>query len=121
MGFLNWVRVQWDRAAAVVAAVTGLAALLLGWWGVSGESYVSKQIPYIVSGALLGIFLIGAAAVLWLSADLRDEWRELRGIRVLLRDEARTALTAGVGPSQDVIEVSDARANGIAPVGAPTP
>jgi uncharacterized membrane protein YfcA len=87
MGFMNWVRVQWDRAAALAAMIIGLLALLLGWIGVSGQAYVAKQLPYIISGALFGIFMIGVAAVLWLSADLRDEWRELRGIRLELRDQ----------------------------------
>jgi uncharacterized membrane protein YfcA len=87
MGFMNWVRVQWDRAAALAAMLIGLLALLLGWIGVSGQAYVAKQLPYIISGALFGIFMIGVAAVLWLSADLRDEWRELRGIRLELRDQ----------------------------------
>lgn len=87
MGILNWVRVQWDRAAAIAAAVVGLLALLFGWIGVSGEPLVVKQVPYIVSGALLGVFMVGIAAVLWLSADLRDEWRELRGLRLELREQ----------------------------------
>jgi uncharacterized membrane protein YfcA len=87
MGFMNWVRVQWDRAAAMAAMLIGLLALLLGWIGVSGQAYVAKQLPYVISGALFGIFMIGVAAVLWLSADLRDEWRELRGIRLELRDQ----------------------------------
>jgi uncharacterized membrane protein YfcA len=87
MGFMNWVRVQWDRAAALAAMLIGLLALLLGWIGVSGQAYVAKQLPYVISGALFGIFMIGVAAVLWLSADLRDEWRELRGIRLELRDQ----------------------------------
>jgi hypothetical protein len=88
MSILNWIRVQWDRAAALAAALIGALALLLGWVGISGEKYVTKQLPYIVSGALFGIFMIGVAAVLWLSADLRDEWRELRGIRLALRETA---------------------------------
>jgi len=107
MGFLNWVRVQWDRAAALAAIVIGLVALLLGWIGVSGQSYVAKQLPYIVSGALFGIFMVGVAAVLWISADLRDEWRELRGIRVLLRDElAATAGPLSVGGADLTSEIA---------------
>ncbi|MGH9037716.1 MAG: hypothetical protein ACRD0O_18310, partial [Acidimicrobiia bacterium] len=39
--------------------------------------YPAQQMPYIVSGGLGGIFLIGLSATLWLSADLRDEWRKL--------------------------------------------
>ena len=103
MGFVNWVRTQWDRAAAVAAMLIGLLALLLGWIGVSGNSYVAKQLPYIVSGALFGIFMIGISAAIWLSADLRDEWRELRGIRVELR--AQTVAAMGGQPfSRDTHE-----------------
>lgn len=97
MGLMNWMRVQWDRTAAIAAAGIGGLALLLGWIGVSGESYVAKQLPYIVSGALFGIFMVGIAAVLWLSADLRDEWRELRGIRNALRESAPQQAARHVG------------------------
>jgi hypothetical protein len=99
MGFVSWVRTQWDRAAAVAALLIGVVSLLLGWIGVSGTSYVAKQIPYVVSGALFGVFMIGIAAAIWLSADLRDEWRELRGIRLELR--AQTLAAAGHNPYGD--------------------
>lgn len=83
MGFLTWLRVQWDRAAAGAAFVAGLVALGLGWLGISDSLYVVEQLPYLISGGLLGLFLLGLGAVLWISADLRDEWRELRGLREL--------------------------------------
>jgi hypothetical protein len=83
MGFVTWFRVQWDRAAAVVAFAAGLVALLVGWLGISDALYVVQQLPYLISGGLLGLFLLGLGAVLWISADLRDEWRELRGLREL--------------------------------------
>ena len=78
---LRWARTQWDRVAAAVLATAGAIALLLGWVGASGAAYPAAQIPYIVSGGLVGIFLVGVAGVLWLSADLRDEWRELHRIQ----------------------------------------
>ena len=83
MGFVTWLRVQWDRAFAVAAFVGGLVALLLGWLGISDALYVVEQLPYLISGGLVGLFLLGLGAVLWISADLRDEWRELRGLREL--------------------------------------
>lgn len=78
MALMKLVRAQWDRAGAVTAVLLGLLALLLGWIGTSNTEYVAGQMPYIVSGGLLGLFLLGVGAVLWLSADLRDEWRQLR-------------------------------------------
>jgi hypothetical protein len=86
MDYLKWARAQWDRVGAVGAALAGLLALLLGWIGVSGSAYPAGQIPYLISGGLLGIFLLGVGATLWLSADLRDEWRKLDRVEEVLRD-----------------------------------
>lgn len=81
MDVFRWLRNQWDRAAALGALVVGLISLLLGWLGVSGSGLPAAQIPYLASGGLLGVFALGVAATLWLSADLRDEWRQLDSIR----------------------------------------
>jgi len=105
---LTILRAQWDRVAATVAVLLGALALLNGWLGVSGTAYAAEQIPYVVSGGLVGIFLLGLAAVLWLSADLRDEWRKLDDLEQRLAGlEARrgtpappeTADESGVAPT----------------------
>jgi heme A synthase len=80
MDFYRWVKAQWDRAAAIVALVVGVLALLLGWLGVSDATLPTQQISYLASGGLFGLFALGVAATLWLSADLRDEWRKLDDI-----------------------------------------
>lgn len=77
MELLKYLRVQWDRTGAVVAAVAGIVVLVLGYAGVSGTEYISEQLPYVISAGLGAIVLLTIAAVLWISADLRDEWREL--------------------------------------------
>ncbi len=87
MEFLNLIRSQWDRAIAIACALAGAVALLIGWIGSSGTEHVAEQMPYIVSAGLTGIFLLGVAAVLWITADLRDEWRELRRVGTLLERE----------------------------------
>jgi hypothetical protein len=81
MEIWRWVKCQWDRVAAFVAFVVGLVSLLLGWIGISGATLPSQQIPYLASDTVLGLFALGTAATLWLSADLRDEWRVLDDIR----------------------------------------
>ncbi len=85
-GLASWLRVQWDRAGAVGAALIGLAALALGWLGVSGTPHIAEQLPYFISGGLVALFFLGLAVTLWLSADLRDEWRELRALRLGLAE-----------------------------------
>jgi hypothetical protein len=77
---MQWVRGQWDRVAAWAAIGVGALALMLGWLGVRSEALTQKQIPYIISGGIGGILLVAVGAMLWLSADLRDEWRKLDAI-----------------------------------------
>lgn len=90
MDLLKLLRLQWDRAIAVGATALGLLALLLGYIGTSGTPFVAKQLPYFISGGLFGIFCLTVAAIAWISGDLRDEWRELHSIRILLEDGQRS-------------------------------
>lgn len=77
MDLMKYLRAQWDRVGAVACSVLGLIVLLLGYLGTAGTAYIAEQVPYLISGGLFGIALLTVGAVLWLSADLRDEWREL--------------------------------------------
>jgi hypothetical protein len=88
MGLSRWLRNQWDRTAAIVSAVASGVAMLLGWRGVSRVSLPSEQIPYLASAAMFGLFALGIAATLWLSADLRDEWRKLDDIHHAIERES---------------------------------
>ncbi|MGQ0624835.1 MAG: hypothetical protein ACT4PP_09360 [Sporichthyaceae bacterium] len=88
MNLVKVLRAQWDRALAVVATVAGAVMLLVGWFKISDTGFVSEQLPYLASAGLGGVFLLGVGGMLWLSADLRDQWRELRGIRARLDSNA---------------------------------
>lgn len=94
MGYVSWIRTEWDRVAAAVAVIAGLVALLIGYIRTSNTPFLAEQMPLLISGALGGIFFLSIGAVLWLSADMRDEWRELRSMSVSL-DALSEALTAG--------------------------
>lgn len=80
MEIMKALRAQWDRALAIGISVLGLIVIGLGWLGVSGTGYVAEQLPYAISGGIFGLFLLFVGATLWLSADLRDEWRKLDSI-----------------------------------------
>jgi hypothetical protein len=82
---MTYIRKQWDRVGAGVAVLLGALALLAGWLGVSGTAFPAEQLPYIISGGVAGALLVGVGAVLWLSADLRDEWRKLDAIERAIR------------------------------------
>lgn len=85
MDIVTRIRSQWDRLTAAATALTGAATLVVGWRGVSGTPYPAEQLPYVVSAGLGGLFLLGISTALWLSADLRDEWRKLDRIEQALR------------------------------------
>ena len=80
MNLKNYLRCQWDRAGAALCLAAGVVALIVGYVGVSGTRETADQIPYVVSGGMVGLFLLGAGVMLWLSADMRDEWRKLDSI-----------------------------------------
>ena len=87
--FLAWARNQPDRLAGWVLIGLGALALLIGWIGASDTAFPGDQIPYVISGGLFGIFLLGLGGVLLLSADLRDEWRQLERLERALSDGER--------------------------------
>jgi hypothetical protein len=88
MDIMTFLRAQLDRVAAAAVVLGGAIVILCGWLGASGAVYPAAQIPYIISGGIFGLFLVGVGAVLWLSADLRDEWRKLDRIEETMRQEA---------------------------------
>ena len=129
MEFLSWVRDQWDRVGAVVLVVAGALALLLGWLGISDAVLPSEQLPYLLSGGLLGVFLLGLGTTLWLSADLRDEWRKLDRLEQLVRGEGEVELqvdqpveTNGVSAADtETAPTNGSRKRRPAPTPAPKP
>jgi hypothetical protein len=48
-----------------VLAPLGLIIVLLGWWGAAHSPYVFEQLPYVISGGLLGVGLIFLGAFLY--------------------------------------------------------
>jgi hypothetical protein len=77
MTVITWIRLQADRVVAGVIIGLGAVALILGYLGAADTAYPAEQVPYLISGGIGGLFLLGLGATLLLSADLRDDWRKL--------------------------------------------
>jgi len=56
----------------VVVAAVGVVLLIVGWYKVSGEADVGRQMPYVVSACLPGAALVVAGAVLIAAERWRD-------------------------------------------------
>lgn len=109
MDIIRFVRAQWDRVGAWLLIVAGVVALILGWIGASGTAYTAEQLPYVISGGIGGIFLLGMGAMLWLSADLQDEWAKLDRVEQLLEEQAARAVTSSNGSEGTTGKRSPAR------------
>jgi hypothetical protein len=95
----QWLRKNPDRVGAWLAILLGAVVLFIGWQGASTTEYPAEQLPYILSGGIGGVLLVGVGATLLISADLRDEWRKLDRIERHLApaDDASDELADGSG------------------------
>lgn len=86
------LKARWRTVIGWAAIAVGAIVLLGGWFGVSGETIVAKQLPYLISGGLGGLAAIGVGVGLLVAEDLRAERArtgrleaELLEVRDLLR------------------------------------
>jgi len=102
---------RWLFAAGGALAVAGVVLVLVGWIGTSRTVLVAGQIPYVVSGGLLGIGLIFLGGFLYfghwmamLVREGRERSAEDRNDLARLRDSlgeinsSLTALAERLGP-----------------------
>lgn len=64
-----------DRRAKLVAMLlvtAGFIAIGVGWWGASGTRDVSEQIPFLISGGILGLALVLLGAAVFVAHALRS-------------------------------------------------
>jgi hypothetical protein len=99
MDLINYLRTQWDRVGGVLAVILGAVLLFVGWQGVHDTAYPAEQIPYLISGGLGGLLLIGVGAILWISADLRDEWRRIESLEHTIERHAALLESASEAPA----------------------
>ena len=89
------------RILLVVGAVLvplGIALVLLGWQGASNTPLVFEQIPYLISGGLLGLGLMVLGGLVyfgyWLSLLVKEsrlERREMIGLLSAIKSQMESA------------------------------
>jgi hypothetical protein len=81
--------------AAGALVTLGLSAILLAWVGASRSTLIEEQVPYLISGGLLGVALavVGAMTYFahWLTVFVREA-REHEAARAQDHDELMEAL-----------------------------
>lgn len=84
--------------AAAVLGVLAAVALTLGWYGVSGQVLVAKQLPYLVSGGLVGVACVIVAAMLLGAEVVRGELARLERVEILVGELHAALLEVTSGP-----------------------
>ena len=107
-GRTGWAaRPGWTGWAGWAALAAGAVLCVVGWYGVSGERYPARQLPYLASCTAPGAALIVAGAVLLTHARGAAATRleELYGLLAAVRPDAPgtgDAVGTGEGPAAPV-------------------
>jgi hypothetical protein len=96
------------NAVGIALVVAGAVALFVGYWGVSGTLDPGKQLPYIISGGIGGIFLLGAGVACFFSSELAELRRQQTEVLSTVQ-ELRDALDRSTQQAQ---QAQQAQANG---------
>jgi hypothetical protein len=117
-GALFWRWVGKATRPVIGWVLIGLAALfiLIGWIGVSGTPVVAKQIPYVVSGGLAGVFLAIAGAYFLGTEELRKDSGRLDRLERMVEELHEVLLARDDAPVRQEAKTA-AASNGHAYVG----
>ena len=119
------LRNTWQVVAGSVLIPVGVAGIIMAWYGAAHARVDQQQIPYLISGGLLGLGAIIAGALLywahWLyriydQADVQHQ--EFMQIQTEIRDAllgGAAAQSAGRRRSSDAIDVTNG--DGVAAAG----
>lgn len=91
----EFVRENARLLISVGLLVVGIIFVILGWYGAAHTNILTEQIPYLISGGLLGMALIIVAGFMATSAATERENRELRN------DLTRAIGSMGMGDTSD--------------------
>ncbi|MGQ0632085.1 MAG: hypothetical protein ACT4P1_13775 [Sporichthyaceae bacterium] len=80
------------KAVAGALVIGGLIAMLLGFLGVRREDSIVLQLPYLASGAVLGLGLIALGALALIQQQMREQTRRSAQVTEALEEWKVAAL-----------------------------
>lgn len=93
----------------------GALLMLLGWFGVSREALPAKQIPYLVSGGIGGVFLAVLGAYFLGTQELRNDSGRLDRLERMVQELHQALLRRPDAPSVLVPDTAHTNGTGSAP------
>jgi hypothetical protein len=93
-----------------IIAPIGIVLVILGWFGAARTPYVFEQIPYLISGGLVGVALVFLGAFLYFAHWMTQVVKEQRAQSVAvveaitrLQDELSRVAVAPAGPAPSAV------------------
>jgi hypothetical protein len=84
--FWKWVGRATRPVWGWILVAAGFLLVLIGYLGISRESIVAKQLPYLISGGIGGIALVGFGAMLVGTEDLKRTHERIDRLEALVAD-----------------------------------
>jgi hypothetical protein len=82
----NWARTS-PVTVGVLLVVAGFIALFLAWNGAAGKDFVQGQLPYLISGGLVGMALVACGlTVINVQARRADQTELLHRLESMLEN-----------------------------------
>lgn len=108
----DWTVARIMSVIGTLMVPAGIVVVMLGWYGAAHTPFVFEQIPYLISGGLLGVGLLTAGGLLYLGSwyarlaeQQRQEGEKLRESIRLVRQEIEylpATLGGGAGGAASV-------------------
>lgn len=103
------------KVTAAVCAVLGLVAVVIGYLGVRDQNDIVLQLPYLASGGIGGLALIGVGAMALIRSQMKEQEARFADLTEQLEDWKVAALgevRAFLESAQLEIEVTAPDVNG---------
>jgi hypothetical protein len=84
--FWKWVGRATRPVWGWILVGLGLLLVLMGYLGISREALVAKQLPYLISGGILGLAFVGFGAMLVGTEDLKRTQERMDHLEDLVAD-----------------------------------
>jgi hypothetical protein len=110
--FWRWVGKATRPVVGWVLLAISALFILFGWIGVSGTPVVAKQIPYVVSGGIFGVFLAVFGGYFLATEELRKDSGRLDRLERMVLELHHALLTRDDAPAATEAVESAAPTNG---------
>lgn len=108
----RWVGAAVRPYLGWVCIGVGALLMLLGWFGVSREALPAKQIPYLVSGGIGGMFLAVLGAYFLGTQELRKDSGRLDRLERMVEDLHLVLLRRADAPDPAEVRAAEHSSNG---------